>query len=146
MEFKEQADAEEALKACHGMDFGGSRIAGTIIFLEFQPNCDLVEFAKGPKKDTHGCFTCGDESHWSRDCPRKRRSSHYDRRRSPPYRRERDYERRRSRSRSPERRRERDYSPRREREYSPDRRRERDYSPKRSRGDSPYEYIYSITL
>eukprot|EP00126_Sphaerothecum_destruens_P011749 Sdes_comp20954_c0_seq3m18672 len=109
IEFEDKRDAEDAIEREHGRNLLGSRI--------------VVEWAKGnrgERSDTRrdGCFRCGKDGHWARECPeagdddrhggrgygRGGRGGYRARSRSPY---------RRSRSRSPvrsSRRRERSYS------------------------------------
>lgn len=57
VEFDDRRDAEDAMKACDGLEIMGSRIA--------------IEWAKGPnrKSGTDECFKCNRTGHWARDCP-----------------------------------------------------------------------------
>lgn len=112
-------------KACEDacLDKG---LVTALIQWELDGHSLAVEQANGRRQTTgNGCFKCGSEDHWARDC----RSGGRDRSRSP---------RRRSYSRSPRRRsRSRD----RERRRSPPRYRDdsRDRSYRRDRSRSPYD-------
>ena len=139
IEYEDQRDADDALRAVDGVRFLGERI--------------VVEWAKGGRR-TEECFKCGRLGHWARSCPltggsRDGRNGGRDRSRSRDRRRGSDrdrYEWDRDRGRSRSRDRivdradkggDREYRPRdRERDVDRDDRRDRDRSHSRSRDNS----------
>ncbi|KAJ3066434.1 hypothetical protein HK102_007654, partial [Quaeritorhiza haematococci] len=71
VEFEDRRDAEDALKATDGKQLQGTRM--------------VVEWAKGGtrKSSEDGCFKCGNDGHWARDCPDASRRDRDRDRRSP---------------------------------------------------------------